>query len=685
MRSTERKGVSLAIKFFIFTALLIFLLIFVTNVFSSRKANDLAQETIRSALTETLTAYDNFQEDRYTKLKLANNLIAQYPYFQAYIAEADTNSILDLVQQEQPKTKSDFIIVTDPDGIILARTDKPAMKGRNIANISLMQEALNGDEVSGLWVEGQELYDAVALPVITGDSMTACLAVGYSINDAFASEIKSLTHSETAFFLTAEKSDPVLIATTMSEKKNELASAYKSNRDKDTETFRFKVGPENYIGIARRLKDSAGKDMASFVTFRSLDRELFGFRQFQKNVLYVGLGIMGVAFLISFLGARRITGPLRHLTHAINEVKEGNYDVDIKVKSGDEVGILAHTFQRLLGELKEKAQLVQYLSNQPTQSSTMASNAATISSPHQQPTITPQSQSQPAQQTMSSLAPGTVIANRYEVQSVLGTGGMGVVLKAHDRQLDEIVALKMLKGEAFTQDPAALERFKQELKLARRITHRHVVRTYDYSELDRYYMISMEYVKGITLKQLVRQRGMLPLKIGLQIGKQICAALDAAHEKGVVHRDIKPQNILLESSGDVKIMDFGIARLEEMKGMTSTGTVMGTPDYMSPEQAQGIELDHRTDVYSTGVVLFEVFCGRLPFQADSALAVLNMHIRELPPKPSSLHPHIPPELDRILLKAMAKNAAQRYANISELYKDLDSLSETIAERIEKSA
>ncbi|HSE39188.1 MAG TPA: protein kinase, partial [Acidobacteriota bacterium] len=671
-------------KFFIFTSLIIFLLIFITNLFSSRKANDLAQETIRNALTETLTAYDNFQEDRYTKLKLANNLIAQYPYFQAYIAEADTDSILDLVQQEQPKTKSDFIIVTDPDGIILARTDKPAMKGRNIANISIMQEALNGDEVSGLWVEGKELYDAVALPVITGDSMTACLAVGYSINDAFAAEIKNLTHSETAFFLTAEKSDPVLIATTMSAQKNELGTAYKNQGNNNNETFQFNLGPEKYIGISRQLKDASGKSMASFVTFRSLDRELIGFRQFQKNILFVGFGIMVVAFAVSFLGARRITGPLRHLTHAINEVKEGNYDVDINVKSGDEVGSLAHTFQRLLGELKEKDQLVQFLSTQPTASATMASSSPTIATPHQQATLP--AHSQPSSQiTANTLAPGTVIANRYEVQSVLGTGGMGVVLKAHDRQLDEVVALKMLKGEVFTQDPAALERFKQELKLARRITHRHVVRTYDYSELDHYYMISMEYVKGITLKQLVRQRGMLPLKIGLQIGKQICAALDAAHEKGVVHRDIKPQNILLESSGDVKIMDFGIARLEEMKGMTSTGTVMGTPDYMSPEQAQGLELDHRTDVYSTGVVLFEVFCGRLPFQADSALAVLNKHIREQPPKPSSLHPHIPPELDRILLKALAKNPAQRYANISELYNDLDTLSQTIAARIEKTA
>ena len=243
---------------------------------------------------------------------------------------------------------------------------------------------------------------------------------------------------------------------------------------------------------------------------------------------------------------------------------------------------------------------------------------------------------------------------------------------------DEIVALKMLKGEVFTQEPAALERFKQELKLARRITHRHVVRTFDYSEIDNYYMISMEYVKGITLKQLVRQRGMLPLKIGLQIGKQICSALDAAHEKGVVHRDMKPQNVLLESTGDVKIMDFGIARVADMKGMTSTGTVMGTPDYMSPEQAQGLDLDQRTDIYSAGVVLFEIFTGKLPFIADSALAVLNKHVREAPPRPSSLNPNIPPELERILLKALAKNPDQRYQKIQELYDDLDRVSAMLA-------
>ncbi|HJZ12387.1 MAG TPA: protein kinase, partial [Acidobacteriota bacterium] len=166
---------------------------------------------------------------------------------------------------------------------------------------------------------------------------------------------------------------------------------------------------------------------------------------------------------------------------------------------------------------------------------------------------------------------------------------------------------------------------------------------------------------------------------------QICSALDAAHERGVIHRDIKPQNILLESTGDVKIMDFGIARVIDMKGMTSTGTVMGTPDYMSPEQAQGLQVDLRTDVYSTGVVLFEVFTGKLPFIAESPLAVLNKHIREAVPKPTSVNPHVPPALENVLLKGLQKNPDQRYQRISDLHADLETISATMAEPLEKIA
>jgi HAMP domain-containing protein len=674
--SNTKRGLSLNIKFFLLTALIILLLIAVTILFSSRRARALAHETIRSDLKQTLSVFETFQNDRYEKLKIANKIIAQNPYIQAYIQESDSNSILDLAKQTEETIRSDFVLVTDAEGIVLARTDKPGASGQNLATVPLVAGALEGDEVNGLMLENQNLYHAIAVPVVTQDIITATLAIGYAINDALAIQIKEMTHSEAGFFV--EKDGVSLIASTITSEKEDLTRSF-AKASKPDEPFQFQLGPEEYVGVYRPLKNLDGKMLGRFVAFRSLDRELYGFRQFQKNILIVGLGMMVLAFILSFLGSRRITGPLRNLTEAVNEVKEGNYDVPIEATSHDEVGILAESFKKLLAQLKEKQQLVEYLSQQPT-----VQGAPTITMEQAPPKQTQTSASQ-SSVSLSSIGPGSVIANRYEVQSILGAGGMGVVLKALDRQLDEVVALKLLKGEVFQQDPITLDRFKQELKLARRITHRNVVRTYDYSELDAYYVISMEYVKGITLKQLIRQRGVLPIRIALQIGKQICSALDAAHEKGVVHRDMKPQNVLLESTGDVKIMDFGIARVADMKGMTSTGTIMGTPDYMSPEQAQGMATDQRTDVYSTGVVLFEMFTGRLPFTADSALVVLNKHIREAPPKPTGINPALPPKLEEVLLRALAKNPDQRYQQISQLYEDLEAVSATISTPQEKIA
>ncbi len=217
---------------------------------------------------------------------------------------------------------------------------------------------------------------------------------------------------------------------------------------------------------------------------------------------------------------------------------------------------------------------------------------------------------------------GSLFADRYEVISTLGKGGMGVVYRARDRTLDDIVALKVLRGEMLKDDPTHLERFKQEIKLARRITHRNVLRTHDFGEAAGTPYISMEYLEGVTLKDLIKNKGALPVPVGLRIVKQMCQGLEAAHLQGVVHRDIKPQNMLiLPETGDLKIMDFGIARVQAVKageaGLTTAGTVMGTPDYMSPEQAQGLPADFRSDIYSLGIVLFEVFTGALPFPGDT--------------------------------------------------------------------
>jgi serine/threonine-protein kinase len=258
---------------------------------------------------------------------------------------------------------------------------------------------------------------------------------------------------------------------------------------------------------------------------------------------------------------------------------------------------------------------------------------------------------------------------------------MGVVYLARDQQLDEEVALKVLRPDVLNEDPTILDRFKKETKLARRITHRNVLRTHDFGETGGTAYISMEYLEGVTLKDLIASKGALPIGVGLRIAKQMCQGLEAAHAQGVVHRDIKPQNMLiLPETGDLKIMDFGIARVSEMKAgtaasdLTSAGVVMGTPDYIPPEQAQGMPADFRSDIYSLAVVLYEVFTGRLPFTADTIMKVVLAHIRNPPPPPRTVNDHIPAQLEAVILRGLQKEPAARYQTVEEMARDLDEVS-----------
>src|SRR6185503_3344208 len=203
---------------------------------------------------------------------------------------------------------------------------------------------------------------------------------------------------------------------------------------------------------------------------------------------------------------------------------------------------------------------------------------------------------------------GHVFANRYRIESILGRGGMGVVYKAVDTQLDETVAIKTLPGDVMSRSPEDLERFKREIRLARKITHRNVLRTYDYGEAEGVYFISMEFVRGYTLNELLDEapQRQMPPRASVGLTRQICRGLQAAHEQGIIHRDIKPQNVLIDAKGEVKLMDFGIARMTEAsEAMTQAGLIVGTPHYMSPEQVQGKTLDPRSDVYSLGVLIYE--------------------------------------------------------------------------------
>jgi eukaryotic-like serine/threonine-protein kinase len=240
----------------------------------------------------------------------------------------------------------------------------------------------------------------------------------------------------------------------------------------------------------------------------------------------------------------------------------------------------------------------------------------------------------------------------------------------------EAVAIKALRPELGGLDPTLLDRFKQELRLARRITHRNVVRTYDLGEVDGFYYITMELVRGATVAALIREAGRLAVPATLTIGKQVCRALEVAHEEGIVHRDIKPQNLLVDPTGFLKVMDFGIARLAERpvggdQPLTAAGVVVGTPQYMAPEQLFGEPVDGRADVYATGAVLFECVTGRPVFEAPSLVALLGRHLNDAPPDPRVVNADVPEPLGRAILRALARKPDERWAGAREFLHALE--------------
>lgn len=270
--------------------------------------------------------------------------------------------------------------------------------------------------------------------------------------------------------------------------------------------------------------------------------------------------------------------------------------------------------------------------------------------------------------------PGMRLGGRYEILAQLGEGGMGVVYKARDLELRDIVALKMLRPGAL-QDREQLERLKDEIRLARKITHPNVLRTFDFGEIGGSPFISMEFVRGVTLRDLLSESGRLPYSAGLRIARQFCAGLAAAHEVGVVHRDIKPENLILEVGGNVKLMDFGIARPERRAnpGHTQPGMYIGTPSYSSPEQLAGEDVDARADLYSAGVMLSEMFCGGLPYGGQTTMEIYRQQLHEEPMRPSLLWPEIPPALEDIILRCIARQRDARYQSAAELGADLAQL------------
>src|SRR5712692_7239655 len=671
--ATSSTRFGLAGKIFVASALLIAAVLGVTFGVTSYQANRTADAAIDRALAATRTAVEDFLGARTRTLARASTVATDVPQYRERLLKRGKNraDALDQANDVRDLIGAAWVLVTDNQGILIARSDYPDQFDIDLSGAPLVANALSGESSSGAWLDDvrNKMFFAVGTPLRASAEAGAqgALVATYEVNDSLAQAIHQTAGSDVVFFALDTLNHPYVVASTLPREEIGPALVAGMNADelaRDTagEAMTAQVCGAHLIGLAGAIRSPGGDLRGGFVAFRSRDAELAAFRTLQRTIL--GAIVLGIILALASAGvlARHIAKPVQQLARATRKVQDGDYSVDIPVSSHDEIGVLSQAFRSLVEDLREKAQLVELMTQAAAGSATQQIGAAAtaIREVAERPSLGSGG---------DRLTPGSVFDNRYEVKEILGAGGMGVVYRAFDRELGEPVAIKTLRADTVADDPVAIERFKQEIRLARRIAHRNVVRTYDLGEVNGIYYLTMEYVEGTSLKQLIQSRGRLPVPVSLTVGKQLCRALEVAHAEGVIHRDIKPQNIVVEANGFLKVMDFGIARLANPpkgKGLTEQGMAIGTPDYMSPEQLSGLELDPRSDLYSAGVVMFESITGRVPFEADTPWSLIAQHLEQEPPDPRSVNPDVPEPLARAVLKAMAKDREQRFQTAGEM-------------------
>ncbi len=590
-------------------------------------------------------------------------------------APTDSGNFLDLAQTMAKEVGASWVQIIDRNGIRLARSDQQGAPTVDLSESPLVAKALGGETVHGFGVTSDSvLFDAVTIPIAGAGKVVGVAMLVRDIGDSTALRIMSLTGSEVVFFAIDPKNHVRIAGATprlndktrtagiltnliMAERRAADTSSSMGDMlggmemDNDMHSTMAKdntIDGHTYVWTIKPLVTAAAHPVGGVVALRDKDEALAPFTQMQRAVLEAGVIALALAFLISIVVGRQITRPVRALVGATMRATEGDYRAEIP-ESGGEIGALADAFRHLLEDLREKQSVVDFLQSPSAGKTVAAAAAARVAA------MAPRGGGSTPQ-----LEPGQLLANRYEIKRVLGAGGMGMVYKATDMELGETVAIKTLRPEMMDMDPAALDRFRSEIRLARKISHRNVVRTHDIGESGGLYFITMEYVEGSTLKDLIIARGRLPAPAVIAIGKQLCRALEVAHEAGVIHRDIKPQNMVVEADGVLKVMDFGIARLQSRsEGHTQAGMVVGTPEYMSPEQLRGDELDARADLYSAGVVLYESLTGKLPHIADTPGALIGKVLSESPAPPRASVAEVSPALSAVIMQTLSKNREER--------------------------
>ena len=682
--SASKSRFSLAARIFASSAGIVVLVMGVTLFITERSANLAAERSITRALDVTQKRVRELIAFERGVLTGRLSAYADNPEYRASL-ESDEPEFFDYTVVAAEESRAGWVQFIDREGVRRAKSDLPAAPPVSVIGSRLVQRALDGQTAESFGIAGDSsLVQYVAVPVrgVNNRILGALMGAAY-VSDSIARAVGAQTNSEVLFFRFDTLGQPRLAAATDDARSIQqgllahvvartttdsgdtgvqLAGATGDSAARSDASEEFQLGGEHYVGRRSMLRSASGEPVGGVLTIRSRERELrdSGYSDLRATLLMSGGGGLLFALLFAALTTRRVVRPVSRLAEAARRAAEGDYASEIPEGGTDEIGTLASAFRSLLADLRDKQALVDFLSVPGATAGGAQTAAATV----------------PLRADMKVLSPGQTLGNRYEIHSVLGVGGMGMVYKATDRELGEVLAIKTLKPEIVAQDTSALERFKSEIRLARRIAHRNVVRTYDLGEISGLYYITMEYVEGTSLKDLIRSRGRLPASVVLPIAKQLCRALEVSHEEGIIHRDIKPQNMVVQGDGLLKVMDFGIARPTSRAadmGHTRAGMVVGTPEYMAPEQLLGDDVDARVDLYATGVVLYECLVGQVPHRADTPMVLIAKVLEEEAPSPTSIHPDVPKTLSDLVMWSMAKDRQSRPTTAAELHARLDEI------------
>ncbi len=649
------RGLTLSTKIFAATAAIVAAVLGLILVLTWRSANATADRAVNRALNSTSELVATKLSERGKSLQRNAETFVDASSFRSLIETKMANDVLDQAQEAADRTGADWVQITDAIGMRLAKSDQPGAPSDTLSGSALIGTALEGKSATGYGnPTDTTLIQAVAVPILSaGNKVIGTLMAAKALDSTFAATIRSGGDVDVVFFALDPAGKPHVAASTLGRGAavatlvTELAAA-PASRDSSVMRMEPFINGQRFVAVGSRLLSASGRAVGGVAVLRSRDVEFAAFNRLRTIILLGFAGGLVIAGVLSFGIARQVTRPVDQLVEATRRAADGDYAADITVRATGEIGTLADAFRSMLADLREKQSLVEFLS--------ASSNLADAK------TVQFEALRRTAEMAVreAGVTPGSTFAVRYEVKELLGVGGMGSVFKAIDTELGDVIAIKTLKADILSREPLALDRFKSEIRLARRISHRNVVRTHDLGEYHGVYFITMEYVEGKSLKQLIRDRGRLPVPVTLTVAKQLCRALEVAHDQGVIHRDIKPHNMVVEPDGVLKVMDFGIARLaSRTDGMTQAGMVVGTPEYMAPEQLMGGEIDARADIYSAGCVIYECLTGQTPHSAENQYTLVAKLLEETPEAPGVLNPEVPSALSELVMRALAKDPAGR--------------------------